>query len=130
MSEPSRSSDPRHSRRALLRLGALLLLPVAAVVLRPGDTAAQTARLLDAPRAAGLVGERFDGYAVTRGNVTADITALVAKVNAERQAVYAQRAATEHVSVDAIGRIYAAQIIQSAPAGTWFFSETGQWSQK
>ena len=128
MSEPSRSSELPVGRRRLLGLGAALLL--AAVALRPSIASAQSARLLDAPRAAGLVGERFDGYAVIRGNASGDVVALVAKVNAERKAVYAQRAASENVPVDAIGRIYAAQIIQSAPAGTWFLSETGQWSQK
>ncbi len=128
MSEPSRYSELPVGRRRLLGLGAALLL--AAVALRPSIASAQSARLLDAPRAAGFVGERFDGYAVVRGNASADIVALVAKVNAERKAVYVQRAASENVPVDAIGRIYAAQIIQSAPAGTWFLSETGQWSQK
>jgi uncharacterized protein len=116
-------------RRAALRsLGALLLLGPA---LLAGSTAAQAqARLLDAPRAAGQVGERFDGYAVTRGSVPPDITALVKKVNDDRRAVYAQRAAAEHVPIEAIGKIYAAEIIKSAPPGTWFLSESGQWSQK
>ena len=87
-------------------------------------------RLLDTPRAAGTVGERFDGYAVARGAATPDILALVDKVNAERRAVYSQRAASENVPIEAIGKIYAAEIIKSAPAGTWFLSESGRWTQK
>ena len=87
-------------------------------------------RLLDAPRAAGIVGERFDGYAVPHGSVSADIAALIDKVNSERRAVYAARAASENVPIEAIGKIYAAEIMKSAPAGTWFLSESGQWVKK
>jgi hypothetical protein len=87
-------------------------------------------RPLDAPRAAGTVGERFDGYAVTRGTVTPEITALVDKVNAERKTLYAERAKAEGVAILDIGKIYAAEIIKSAPAGTWFLAETGEWKQK
>ncbi len=87
-------------------------------------------RLLDAPRAAGIVGERFDGYAVARGTVTPDVAALIEKVNTERRAVYAARASSENVPIEAIGKIYAAEIMKSAPAGTWFLSESGQWVKK
>ncbi len=113
----------------MIRLGALLPLALAALAL-PAEAVAQSARPLDEPRAAGQVGERYDGYAVTRGNVPPDIAALVAKVNAERKALYAQRAAADHVPVEAVGRIYAAEIIKSAPPGTWFLSESGQWTRK
>ncbi len=113
-------------RRVALGLG-LLLLPL---LLAPPVRAQQSARLLDAPRAAGLVGERYDGYAVVRGQAPPDVAALVAQVNAERRSVYAQRAQAEHVPVEAIGKIYAAEILRSAPAGTWFLSESGQWTRK
>jgi len=126
MSEPSQSFEA--TRRGALRwLGAAVLLLAAAGL--PGFATAET-RLLDAPRAAGLVGERFDGYAVAHGSVTPDIAALIDKVNKERHDVYAARAASENVPIDAIGKIYAAQIMQSAPAGTWFLSESGQWTKK
>ena len=29
-----------------------------------------------------------------------------------------------------IGKIYAGEIMKSAPAGTWFLSEAGQWTRK
>ena len=103
-----------------------MLLPL---LLTPAG-AQQSARLLDAPRAAGLVGERYDGYAVLRGQAPADVARLVTQVNAERRSVYAQRAAAEHVPIEAIGKIYAAEIMHSAPPGTWFLSESGQWTRK
>lgn len=100
------------------------------LALAPAADAQSQARLLDAPRAAGTVGERYDGYAVVRGTPTPGISSLVDQVNADRRTLYAQRAANDGVPVEAIGKIYAAEIIKSAPKGTWFLSETGQWSQK
>ncbi len=109
-----------------MAFSALMLLAASA----PGAEAQSQARLLDAPRAAGVVGERYDGFAVVRGSAPADVAALVDRVNAERRAVYQQRAATDKAPIEAVGKIYAAQIMQSAPAGTWFLAETGQWAKK
>ena len=126
MSEPNQSFDM--TRRSALRfLGAAAILLVLAGL--PAIGGAES-RLLDAPRAAGLVGERFDGYAVARGSVAPDVQALVDQVNKERHDVYAARASSENVPIEAIGKIYAAEIMKSAPAGTWFLSESGQWTKK
>ncbi len=125
MSVPSRFSRP--SRRLLLGLPLLLTAGLSLAALN----AQAESRLLDAPRAAGSVGERYDGYAVVRdASQQASLGALVAQVNAERRAVYAQRAAADKATIDQVGRIYAAQILQSAPAGTWFLQESGQWVRK
>ena len=128
MSRPSPSSDLAarrlDRRRLLLGLAALPLLALA------GRAAAQSAKLLDAPRIAGLVGERYDGYAVARGKVTTEVAGLIDRVNAERRAVYEKRAAADKAPIDAVQQIYAQQIRQSAPVGTWFLSADGQWTQK
>ena len=99
------------------------------VLLSAGSAGAQS-RLLDAPRAAGMVGERDDGFAVVRGTVPPEITALVNQVNTERRALYADRARKDGVPVEAIGKIYAAEIIKAAPAGTWFLDSAGRWMQR
>ncbi len=119
MSNPGRFSKP--SRRLVLALPLVLL----------AAGAFAQSRTLDGPRRAGTVGERYDGYAVLRDPASAaTLSPLVEQVNAERRKVYAQRAAAEGVPVDQIGRIYAAEIFKSAPAGTWFLQESGQWVQK
>jgi uncharacterized protein YdbL (DUF1318 family) len=123
MSAPNRSSDP--TRRWILAALALVFLAFAAPAAE-----AQSSRPLDAPRAAGQVGERYDGYAVVRGSVPADVAQLVDRVNAERKTVYEQRAAADKAPVDAVGKIYAKEIMQSAPSGTWFLGENGQWTQQ
>ena len=89
MSKPSRSSDAglvpfaAGRRRLLLGLAALPLLALAVAGL-PVMAQAQTARLLDAPRIAGLVGERYDGYAVARGKVDSSLAALIDQINYQR----------------------------------------------
>ena len=113
-----------------MRFKFAVVLWLAGLLLALSPDAFAQSRLLDAPRAAGTVGERYDGFAVVRGAASPDVVALVNSVNAERRTVYAQHAASEHVSADAIGKIYAAEIIKSAPKGTWFLSESGQWTQK
>lgn len=103
---------------------ALLLL------LQTGGAIAQI-RTLDGPRAAGTVGERYDGYAVVRDPASAaSLDPLVSQINAERRKVYTDRATADHVPADQIGRVYAGEIFKSAPAGTWFLQESGQWVQK
>ncbi len=110
-----------------------LMCAVAALLIVPLYFAPAQAqnRTLDGPRAAGTVGERFDGFAVVRDkSQAATLTPLVDSVNAERQKVYAQRAAGEKVPVDQIGKIYAEQILGAAPTGTWFLKASGEWVQK
>ncbi|MGE4220279.1 MAG: YdbL family protein [Alphaproteobacteria bacterium] len=88
-------------------------------------------RPLDAPRAQGIVGERFDGLAVIRQPAAAGgLESVVADINAKRQALYQRRASSEGVPVTEIGKIYAKEIFRSAPAGTWFLQENGSWIQK
>lgn len=127
MFRPSRFSDRALGRRRLLLLAAALLLSFALAIPR---TVLAQGRPLDAPRAAGIVGERYDGYAQVRGAAPSDIVSLVNQVNAERRALYEQRAKSEGVPVEAIGKIYAGQIMQSAPPGTWFLAQSGNWTRK
>ena len=128
MSERNRFSKVACRRGVMQRFSAALLLCLMTIG-APVIACAQS-RLLDAPRAAGTVGERYDGYAVARDPVSANATALVEQVNAQRRALYAQRAKTDGVPIEAIGKIYAAEIFKSAPSGTWFLSENGQWTRK
>lgn len=131
MLEQSLSSElvtsPARRRFVTLVLASTAL---ACAALASAPRAWAETRLLDAPRAAGIVGERYDGYAVVRGTAPPDIVALVNQVNAERRALYAERAKAENTSIAAIGKIYAVEIMKSAPPNTWFLSESGQWTQK
>ena len=112
------------------RLTRLACVSVLAALLAAQPAAAQD-KPLDAPRAAGIVGERYDGYAVLRdANAPQAVKDLVVKVNERRKAYYATRAAADKVPAAAVGKIYAQQIIKQAPAGTYFLDESGKWTRR
>lgn len=88
------------------------------------------AQSLDDLRASGAIGERYDGYVAVRDAKAAGAKTVAKEVNAKRKSLYEQRAASEGVSAEDIGRVYATQIMQQAPKGTWFLDANGNWQQK
>lgn len=89
------------------------------------------AKPLDELRAEGVVGERFDGLVVARTEKpAAEVTSLVERVNAERRAIYARRAAETNADPAQVGRVYAKEIFERAPKDTWFLQEDGTWLRK
>lgn len=106
-------------------LAAVLALGGLGLSLAPVPAWALT---LDQARAAGQVGEQPDGYiGVVSGG--ADVADLVARVNLQRKAAYADIAAKNGTSVDAVGAVTAEQIINRLPKGAYFLSGTA-WVQK
>lgn len=101
----------------------VLLLALAAPAAR--------AQSLDQLRAEGVVGERYDGFAVVRSpSAPPGVQQYVADVNAKRRSLYEQRAAQENVPVGQVGRVYATQLFERLPPGSWFLDEAGKWVQK
>ncbi len=109
------------------RLGFSLVVLIAVVVATGLFAAPASAQSLDDLRASGAVGERFDGLTEARDPSAA---ADVLKINAKRKEIYAQRAASQGVPADQVGRVYAQEILQKAPAGTWFLAPDNTWTQK
>ena len=101
-------------RAVLLALGLLSAFPAAA-------------QDLDALRASGQVAERFDGLLEA---LDGGAQGAVDAINAQRLAIYQQRAGAQGVAVDQVGRVYAEQIYGQAPAGTFFRQENGSLTQK
>jgi uncharacterized protein len=104
-----------------LLAAALLALPL------PLLSGPASAASLDELRAAGKVGERYDGYAVARDPGTAD---MVNEINAKRREIYAAQAKKQKVSVEAVGTVYAGELWDKVPAGTWFLTAGGEWKKK
>ncbi len=92
--------------------------------------AAKDGEELDRLRSAGLLMERFDGYLVAAPNASGSAKALAEKINGQRRAIYEKRAQENGVPVLEVGKIYAAQILESAPSGTVFVGENGQMQTK
>jgi hypothetical protein len=115
---------------ALSRRTALTLLSsfVIAVALGGGFVGPALAQSLEALRASGALGERYDGLVTVR-QASSEASRIAAEVNGQRQAIYKQRAVEQGVSADQVGRVYARQLFDQAPKGTWFLTEQG-WVQK
>jgi uncharacterized protein YdbL (DUF1318 family) len=118
--------QPFSRRACLTAIGAAILLSAV-----PMPLSLVMAQSLDELRASGTVGERFDGYAVVRdAGAAASVKAMVNDINAKRRAIYEERAKAQGVPSEQVGRVYAEQILQKAPSGTWILSADGKWVQK
>ena len=106
-----------------------VLAAVAAVVLAGGVAAAQTPAV-DAARAAGTIGERFDGYI---GYVTAPSPALRAQVeaiNIRRRSLYSNFAASRGVTPAEVGITAGCQLLARLGAGQAYQLGDGRWQRK
>ena len=112
------------NRRTFL-LGAFLSFAIVSGL--PLFSGTAWANQLDDLRASGAVGEAFDGFARARDG---SAQAFVDNLNEQRREIYVKRAKSQNVSVDQVGRVYAAQILSKAPKGTWILGENGKWTQK
>jgi uncharacterized protein len=104
---------------------------VAAVLLAWLPARAAEAPNLDELRRDGVVGERWDGLAVVRAEgAPGTVRTLVESVNAKRLEIYGARAKAQGAPVEEVGKVYAKEIFEKAPAGTWFLGEDRQWVRK
>jgi uncharacterized protein len=87
---------------------------------------------LDDARAAGLLGERPDGYVdVVTASPTPDIVQLKDTINAQRRKIYQQLAGEKGVPVEEVGALAAEKTIaQRLKPGMYYMDSSGQWVQK
>ena len=102
-----------------------IMMTIAVFLLASGVTA--WAGSLQDLRASGALGESASGYTVARDP---SATAEVASINEKRKTVYAEKAAAQGVSIEQVGKVYAKEIFEKVPAGTWLQNEQGQWLKK
>ena len=114
-----------------------LLIPVAGVAgtLIAGAAFASTAEakaLVDAAKAAGLVGEKSDGYlAFVKPGGDANVKAAVAEINAGRAQIYRQAAAKNGVTAEAAGAAAFKSVVQlRLRPGDFHQTPEGAWVQK
>lgn len=86
---------------------------------------------LDSYRAQGVIAERFDGYVELKDSAgPADAKAVVDQVNAKRSDIYKERSASQKVPIEDVAKIYAGQIFNEAPSGTYFRKADGSYVKK
>lgn len=121
-------------QRALAGIFVVLTLICVGLVSMTGSASADPAQAaaLDRLRAQGVLVERFDGFIEVRSGIDAPAEAgpLVLRVNGERRSVYERRARESGTSLQAVGQVYATQIMESAPEGTYFRQTDGSLVRK
>lgn len=114
-----------------MRTRRSFLVLAAAVAIAVFGAALPSAALdLDSAKQQGLVGEQTDGYvAAVAEDAPADVTALVADVNAKRRVAYQEIAQKNGTKVEDVAMLAAQKLLTRAPSGAWI-REKGQWYQK
>lgn len=106
------------------------LLAIALLALGLGLDPVLAGPLEDA-KAAGLVGERIDGYlGLVDSGAPADVNRLVEQINAERRARYAEIAERQGAPVAAVAQLAGEKLIQRAGAGEYVMGADGRWRRK
>lgn len=89
--------------------------------------------VVDAARAAGVIGEQADGYlGIASGQTaSADLRARVDQINIRRRAAYTERATQTGVSVNEMAAAVACQILTTrVNVGERYRDEAGAWRQR
>ncbi len=109
----------------------VLALAMGAAFLPLARISTAQAQDLDAARRDGFVGERPDGYiGLVDPGAPAWAVQLVESVNSERSERYAELAASNNTSVEAVQVVAAQKIIDRLPAGSYYMDSGGSWVQK
>ncbi|MEO8453913.1 MAG: YdbL family protein [Sphingomicrobium sp.] len=106
--------------RAIL-LAAALLIAAPAVAQTPA---------VDAARAAGAIGERYDGYVGVAAPVTASVRNQVASINIQRRALYSRFAVSRGVSPQDVGITAGCQLLARVGLGEAYMLTDGVWRRR
>ncbi len=119
------------NRRSLFALAATGLVAAALAGGAMAQTAAQKAAV-DQAKAAGVVGEKNDGYlGFVRGGGDPDLQAAVNAINAGRARLYEQAAQRNNVTPQAAGASAFQQVVQSRlQPGEYYQNASGAWVRK
>lgn len=105
---------------------ALLMLSTASVAVAQGRDPEYAAA-----RSAGQVGEKPDGYLGIVGTPTRALTALVAKINIQRKAVYTQKSAADgQATVEDLAFTSGCNLIAQTVPGEKYMDPSGAWQTR
>ncbi len=94
-----------------------------------GPVAAQTPAL-DAARAAGQVGERYDGYMGVAGQVSPAVRSQVSTINIQRRSLYSNLAAARGVAPSYVGLAAGCQLLSRVGVGQAYMLNDGKWRRR
>jgi uncharacterized protein len=102
---------------------------LAAALLVAAPAAAQTPAV-NAARAAGAIGERYDGYIGVAASVSAAVRNQVASINIQRRALYSRFAASRGVSPQDVGITAGCQLLGRVGVGEAYMLMDGVWRRR
>jgi uncharacterized protein YdbL (DUF1318 family) len=108
---------------------ALLALAIAAAAL-PAAGGAQETTIIVQGRAAGLIGERFDGYVGMSPAAPDSIRRQVAAINIKRRALYSNLAARRGVQPQEVGIAAACTLLGRVAVGEAYLLPDGRWRRR
>ena len=91
--------------------------------------AAQTPAV-DAARASGAVGERYDGYLGVAGVVPATVRSQVARINIQRRSLYSRLAASKGASPQDVGITAGCALLARVGTGEAYMLADGTWRRR
>ena len=100
-----------------------------AVALVAGAASAQTPAV-DAARAAGIVGERYDGYLGVAGAASAQVKSQVAAINIRRRSLYSNLGASKGASPQEVGITAGCQLLTRVGIGQAYMLGDGVWRHR
>ena len=103
----------------------LLLLALMAAV----PAAAQTPAI-DAARASGAVGERYDGYVGVAAPVSAAVRSQLTSINIQRRSLYSRLAASKGASPRDVGITAGCQLLARVSVGEAYMLGDGVWRRR
>ena len=103
---------------------------LAALLLSLAPAAAAQTPAVDAARAAGSVGERYDGYLGVAGPVPAAVRSQLAMINIRRRALYSNLAAARGVSPQDVGITAGCQLLARVGVGEAYMWADGVWRRR
>jgi hypothetical protein len=106
-----------------VRSGLFLALAAAA------PAAAQTPAI-DAARASGVIGERYDGYVGVAAEASAVVRSQVSTINIQRRSLYTRLAASKGVSPQDVGITAGCQLLARVGVGEAYMWADGNWRRR
>jgi hypothetical protein len=91
--------------------------------------AAQTPAV-EAARAAGIIGERYDGYLGVASAVSGAVRSQVATINIQRRSLYSNLAARKGVSPQDVGITAGCQLLARVAVGQAYMWADGGWRRR
>ena len=91
--------------------------------------AAQTPAV-NAARAAGAVGERYDGYLGVASTISPAVRSQVATINIQRRSLYSRLASSKGVSPSDVGITAGCQLLARVGAGEAYMLADGAWRRR